>query len=157
MAGRLIFLDDAFFADFAANTQDMQFSGDNREAHQRLKRLAKDQFPQKWADLVRWPVQCDCGHAMEFAVIYYVSKMKCPICQEAVGAPGLHDRLTQQDDDRARYHMLVAAIDDTTFTFGEEECQALRALYRMTDDSESLGDAADEMNSASKYRRRSDV
>ncbi len=157
MAGRLIIMDDDFFADFAANTQDMQFSGDNREALSRLQQLAQSIFPQKWSEIVRWPVQCACGHSLEFAVLYYVSRMKCPICQADIGSPTLYQRLTEQDDDRARYHMIVASLNDEIFTFGEEECQALRALSRMSDDVDLLGDAAEDLNVGARYRRRDDV
>lgn len=157
MSGRLLIMDDDFFDDFAANTQDMQFSGDNRAALSRLRGLAQSMFPQKWADLVRWPVQCACGHSMEFAVLYYVSRMCCPTCKVHIGAPTLHQRLTEQRDDRARYHMIVASLNDEIFTFGEEESQALRALSRMSDDPDLLGDAAEDMNKGVKYRRRGDV
>ena len=157
MPGKLILMDDSFFADLEAGTQDMQFSGDNREAVERLRRILKEHpFPQTWTNLLRWPVQCGCGHAMEFAVLYYVAKMHCPLCHAPIGAPDLHAELNSQVTDLMRYRMLVANIDDMVFAFGGKEAQALRALTRMTNDADLLAETADEMNTTTcgKYKRK---
>lgn len=156
MAGRLIVMDAEFFEDFIANTRDMQFSGDNREAETRLRKLAENAFPQTWSELLRWPAQCECGHTMEFAVLYYVVRMHCPICRKPIGTADLHARLLGQSSDRDRYHMLVASMDDDVFTFGEDEARALRAMSCLTDDGDLLADTASDLNVGTKYRRQGD-
>lgn len=153
MAGRLISLSEEFFADFTAQTADMQFSGDNREARNRLGTLRGKGFPADWADLARWPVQCDCGHTAEFAVGWYLTRLRCPKCKASYWSADFYVRMAAKKVLKNRLAMLLEVTEGGS-AMGENEALALRGISRMVGgDNTSVEAAAEDLELTARYRR----
>jgi len=152
MAGRLITLSSEFFDDFEVNTKSMQFSGDNNVARDRLKGLVRFAFPRDWSDLVRWPVQCDCGHTMEFSVPYYLAELHCGNCEQPLWSVDLWARMTKKSTDGERYSMLVAVIHGS-HAMGEQAASVLSFVSRMAETGDGLAaDVAEDLGTLNTYR-----
>lgn len=153
MAGKLLTLSQEFFDDLEAQTIDMQFSGGSKVAWIRLLGLRGQGFPVTWSDLVRWPVQCECGYVAEFAVGWYVTQLACPRCLHSYWSDDLHARMLVKKVSKRRFAMLVAVTNGGS-TMGENAVLALRGIKRLTgDDVDSLQAAAEDLALTRSYRR----